>query len=81
MTFPMGSDDVFAHLKAQIIEDCISAIARRDAGPDGGVPSQPRPDGCELLSDSEYLDAYTAGIRKGNQERRDRLLKGLGDST
>jgi hypothetical protein len=68
-----GTGDVFAGLKAQLIEDCTDAVARRAPGPDGRVASEPRPDGCELLTDEEYLDAYLAGIRRSNEAARNAI--------
>ena len=68
-----GTEDVFAGLKAQLVEDCTDAIARRAPGPDGRVPSEPRPDGGELLTDKEYIDAYLAGIRRSNEAARNAI--------
>lgn len=68
-------EQTFANLKAEIIEDCVDAIAQRPAGESGEIPSEPRPTGGGLLSDEEYLDAYMAGLRRSNQAARDAIWR------
>jgi hypothetical protein len=66
----------------QIIQRCADAIAERGAAAraaaarsgaarSGAVRSEPRPKACVQLSDSDYLDAYLAGLRQVNQAGQD----------
>lgn len=52
---------------------CADAVAALPADTNGQVPSEPVPDECKTLSDSDYLDAYMDGIQQSNQEGRDAL--------
>jgi hypothetical protein len=52
---------------------CVDAVAAIPAGDNGEVPSEPVPDDCKALSDSEYLAAYMDGIEQSNQNGRDAL--------
>jgi hypothetical protein len=72
-----GASSIFDALKEEITKDVVGTIARRPPDEDGGVPFEPKPDGAELISEEDYLDAYMAGIRKGNQAGRDRIQRQL----
>lgn len=54
--------------KEEAAQACTDAVAKLEPDEDGGVPFEPVPADCAALSDSEYLDAYTAGINQSNQE-------------
>ena len=63
--------------KAEIAEQCTTAVAALPPGPDG-VPFTPTPAPCTGLTDHDYLDAYMDGIAQGNESRRDALSAGTG---
>jgi hypothetical protein len=52
---------------------CVDAVAGIAADANGEVPSEPVPDECASLSQSDYLKAYMDGIEQSNQEGRDAL--------
>lgn len=51
----------------EIAQQCADALHQRVTSTQGEVPFEPTPAPCAPLSDSEYLDAYTAAIEVANQ--------------
>lgn len=52
----------------------MEAVAQVAAETEGAeVPSEPVPDECASLSESEYLDAYMDGIQEANRKAREAL--------
>ncbi|MCX4581991.1 hypothetical protein [Streptomyces sp. NBC_01481] len=61
--------------KAQQIRLCMDAVATVKPNAAGDVPSEPKPDPCTALTESEYLDAYMDGIAQGNKAGQDELQR------
>ncbi|MEU7240310.1 hypothetical protein [Streptomyces sparsogenes] len=57
--------------KVEVAKQCAAAIAKRPADDAGEIPSEPTPEPCKPLSDSEYLDAYMDGIHQANEAAQD----------
>jgi hypothetical protein len=46
------------------LEDCIDAVAELASDADGHVPSEPKPEECTHMDDSDYAEAYMKGIHE-----------------
>ncbi|HEY9374918.1 hypothetical protein [Streptomyces sp.] len=53
--------------REEAVKGCVDAVVERALAETGEVPSEPRPAGCESLTESEYLDAYMDGLSEANR--------------
>jgi ABC-type glycerol-3-phosphate transport system substrate-binding protein len=50
----------------EVLEDCVDAVAERASDTEGQVPSEPKPEECTHMDDSDYAEAYMKGIHQNN---------------
>lgn len=71
--------------KAEITAQCVDAVAKViDARPDTFDPDtdqDPKPEECNSLSDSEYLDAYMDGLSQRNRDAIDEMQRKIDEAS
>ncbi|MGW9437949.1 hypothetical protein [Streptomyces sp. NPDC055607] len=81
VTTVTGTPTLSADEQRKACVDAIAATIRarpNDFNPD--TDSDPKPDACATIPESDYLDAYMDGLKQSNQAGIDDLQKAIEDA-